>query len=101
MAKFRIIGLRDIVNLIKELDRGLRDINFVDNFDSFEVEVTIPNSSELEIRNQLTIIPTRYIIVSQSGNGLVTKGTTTWTKDFLYLYNNGSVSVTAKIIFFR
>ena len=101
MSKFRIIGLRDIANLIKELDRGLRDVSFTDNFDSFEVEVTIPNSSELEIRNQLTIIPTRYIIVSQTGNGVVTKGTTTWTKNFLYLYNNGSVDVTIKVIFFR
>ena len=101
MSKFRIIGLNDIKNLIKELDRGLRDINFVDNFDSFEVEVTVPNSSELEIRNQLTIIPTRYIIVSQTGNGLITKGTSTWTKDFLYLYNNGGVDVTIKVIFFR
>lgn len=101
MSKFRVIGLRDIANLVKELDRGLRDINFADNFDSFETEVTIPTSSELEIRNQLTIIPTRYIIVSQTGNGLVTKGTSTWTKDFLYLYNNGGVDVTIKIIFFR
>lgn len=83
------------------MDRGLRDIRFLDNFDCFETEVTIPNSSELEIRNELTIIPTRYIIVSQSGNGLVTKGTSTWTKDFLYLYNNGGVDVTIKVIFFR
>ena len=101
MAKFRIIGLRDIVNLVKELDRGLRDLTFLNNFDCFETEVTVPNSSELEIRNELTIIPTRYIIVSQSGDGLITKGTTTWTKNYLYLYNNGSVDATVKIIFFR
>jgi hypothetical protein len=101
MSKFRIIGLRDIINLVKELDRGLRDINFIDNFDSFETTVTIPLSSELAIRNELTIIPTRYIIVSQTGNGLVTRGTSTDTKDFIYLHNNGTVAVTIKVIFFR
>lgn len=101
MAKFNIERIKDIVNLTRQLAVNLRDLTFTDNFKGFEETVTIPATSEIQIRNSLNFIPTRYIIVSQEGNGLVTKSTTEWTTNFIYLYNNGASSVTIKVQFFR
>jgi hypothetical protein len=97
--KFRLEKLRDFAALVKELSIGLKNLSFNNNFTSFETTVTISATSEQDIVNELTIIPTKYIIVDQSGNGLITRGTTEWTRDKLYLYNNGAVSVTATVIF--
>lgn len=99
--KFNLERLRDFAKLTRELAVGLRDLTFADNFRSFEKVVTIAATTEEQIRNELSFIPTRYIIVSQEGNGLITKGTTEWSSNFLYLYNNGAASVTATVIFFR
>ena len=99
--KFNLERLEDIVNLTRQLAVGLRDLTFGDNFTSFEETVTITATSEHRFRNQLNSIPSKYMIVMQEGNGLVTKGTSTWTDDFIYLYNNGAVSVTITVIFFK
>ena len=69
--------------------------------EGFETTVTISATSELEIRNELTFEPTRYIILSQTGNGLITKGTSTWTSNNIYLYNNGAESVTLTVFFMK
>lgn len=89
------------MNLTRQLAVGLRDLQFKDNFVSFEETIELPATTEVRVRNSLNIEPTRYIIVSQEGNGLVTKGSTEWTSDFLYLYNNGATTVTIKVIFFK
>lgn len=99
--KFNLERLEDIINLTRQLAVGLRDLTFGDNFTSFEVEVTIAATTEARIRNSLNSDVTRYIIVSQSGNGLVTKGSSTWSSDYVYLYNNGAVPVTLTIIFLK
>ena len=99
--RFRLESLQSLTQLIKELSTGLRRLTFESNFESFEVNVEIPTTSEFGVRNQLTFRPTKYIIVSQSGNGLITKGPTEWTDNNLYLYNNGASDVEATIIFFR
>jgi hypothetical protein len=97
--KFRLEQLRDLKGLIRDLSNGLRHLSFGDNFQSFEQVVEITATTELQIVNKLTKIPKKYIVVSQTGNGLLTKGTTDWSEDFLYIYNNGAVTVTATIIF--
>lgn len=96
--KFRLEQLRELKSLVKELANGLMNLTFGDNFNSFEQVVEIAATTEISVRNQLTKIPERYIIVSQTGNGLITKGTTDWTKDYITFYNNGAVTVTATII---
>lgn len=95
--KFRIEGLNSLKSLVKELALGLRNLTFGDNFNGFETTVTIAATSEQAVRNELTKTPTKYIILSQEGNGLITKGTTSWDSNYIYLYNNGAVSVTATI----
>lgn len=99
--KFRIEGLKSFASLIKELALGLRRLDFINNFESFEVSVEISATSEAQVRNQLKFIPSRYIIVSQTGNGLVTKSTTEWDLNYLYLYNHGASTVNVTVIFLR
>lgn len=99
--KFNIENLRNIGGLAKELAVGLRKLAFANNFEGFEVEATIPASSTVSIRNQLNFVPTRYIILSQTGNGLVTKAPTPWTNNFLYFTNNGAAEVVATIFVMR
>lgn len=97
MAKFNIERIQDIINLTRQLAVGLRDLSFADNFVNSKHEITIAATTEARIRHGLNITPTQYIITSQSGNGLITKGTTAWDSNFAYLYNNGATSVTLTV----
>jgi hypothetical protein len=101
MAKISLERIVDIINLTRQLAVDLRNLTFLDNFVAFEEEIEIAAGTEVSVRNQLNLIPTRYIIVSQTGDGLVTKGDTEWTSTRLYLKNNGSNDVTVKVTFFK
>jgi hypothetical protein len=101
VAKFNIERIGDIINLARQLAVGLRDLTFGDNFKSDELTLTIAATSEAQGRHSLKTTPTRYIIVEQTGNGLITKGTTAWTDNFVYFYNNGATSVTIKVVILK
>ncbi len=98
--KFGLESLEDIKAIMRELSTGLLRLSFEDNFESFEKTITLTAGQELEIRNELSFIPSKYIIYNQSGNGLITKESE-WTKNLLYLTNNGAVSVSATVTFMR
>lgn len=100
MAKFNIIEtLSDLKTITKELSTRLRALTFGDNFDSYEVSLTVPGvaapNNEITTRNQLTVIPSRYIIVSQEGGGLITRGSV-WDANYIS-FKNASSSEDAKI----
>lgn len=95
--KFNIENLREIKALVRELAVGLRKLSIPDNFSGFEVDLEIPATSEVSVTNRLQLIPTRYIILSQTGNGLVTKSSTPWTLNQVFFYNNGAETVSVKI----
>ena len=100
--KFSLDTVFDIKQLLKELRTGLGRLDFLNNFESFETEVTIAANTESKIRNQLTFIPTRVIITKQTGNALVTAGDTAWTTEFLYIKNHdASNSATVKLLFLK
>ena len=99
--KFSLDFIKGIPQLTKELSNGLAKLSLPDNFEGFETEVTIPSSSELAIRNEVSYTPSKYIIVNQTGNGLINRGSTAWSSNFLYLQNNGLVDVTVTIQFLR
>jgi hypothetical protein len=101
MAKFNLERIKDIVNLTRQLAVGLRDLNFNDNFSSYIEEITIPATTEYRVRHDLNTTPSGYIIKEQTGNGLVTKGTTEADSNYYYLYNNGAVSVTITVIILK
>jgi len=99
--KFNLASIKDLVDLVNKLSIGLRQLTFEDNMDSFSVQdLEITSGDIATIRNKLTFIPNKYIITSQIGYGVVTK-TGTWTKDLLYLQNNGPDPVTITVIFMR
>jgi len=98
--KFSLDNLQNLKLALTELATGLTRLDFIDNFRSFEIEVTIPANTEAKLRNRLTKIPERYIIVKQVGNALVTAGTTPWDINFIYMQNHSAVNaVTVKLIF--
>lgn len=99
--KFSLENIFDLKQLIRHLSAGFRRLDFIDNFESFEVILVISAGSELKFRNQLNFVPSRAILVKQKGNGLVTQGDTPWTKDFLYMKNHGAQEVTVTYIFMR
>jgi hypothetical protein len=101
--KFSIDRIFDIRNLVKELATGLKRLDFVNNFESFQTsEITIAANTEESIRNELDSIPNSMIILKQTGNALVTAGDTTWTSNFLYVKNHdASNSATVKILFIK
>ena len=89
--------------MIRELGVGLTRLSFDDNFESFEVDVTIEATSELEIRNQLRdAIPSkRVVIAGGTGAGDIVDGDTEWTTNFVYLKNTSASPVTATVLFFK
>ena len=100
--KFSLENARDLQDLIRQLSLGLHKLSLDDNLEAFKVEdLQISAGTEASVRNKLTFIPKQYIITSQEGNGVVTKGATTWDNTNLYLHNYGSVAVTITVIFMR
>jgi len=99
--KFSIENIFNLAQLKKHLASGLERLSLNDNFQGFEITLVIPASSETKLRNQLNFIPSKYIVLFQQGNGLVTAGDTAWTRDFLYIKNNGASQVTVKLNFLR
>ena len=100
--KFSLGTIFELKQLLKELGTGLSRLDLVENFDSFEVEATIAANTEAAIRNEATYIPSRMLIVKQTGNALVTAGDAAWTTNYLYIKNHDSTnSATVKIVFFK
>ena len=84
----------------REFSYGISKLNFDDNFESYIAEdVVIPAGEEKQITYQLPDgrVAKYYLSLSQTGNGLITKGSTDWTAKHIYLINNGAESVTITI----
>jgi len=80
---------------------GLGRLDLKENTVSFEKTLTIAATTEINFANQLDTKPSRYIITSQKGNGLVTKGDTLWTNTKLTLKNHGASSVDITVLFMK
>lgn len=102
--KFRLEVSKTLQQLIKHLSVGLRKLSLVQNFEAFEIDLewAVSDVEELTAGNPLTFVPTRYIIVSQTGDANITKGDTAWTNSSVYFKNNDTTTaVTVKIIVMR
>lgn len=93
----------DLGLILKELTVGLQTLSFEDNFDSFQVDVTIESGAELKIRNELRDREvTQWIKVR--GNDYsrdIVDGDTEWDLNSVYLKNLGAGTATATILFMR
>jgi hypothetical protein len=100
--RFSLESSRDLQDLIKKLSTGLKKLDIEENMETYKITgVDIPASSEKKIENKLKFIPTQYIITSQQGAGQVTKGDNAWTRNHLFLKNNGSSAVTITVLFLK
>lgn len=94
----------DLAIALRELSVGLKKLDFLENYESFKVSVSIPATSELAIRNELRdgTIPRFRIVVKGGANAQhIVDGTTAWTSDFVYLYNTSASTATADVVFFK
>ena len=91
----------DLAKNFKELSVGLRSLTLKENFESFIVEITVPASSEISIRNELQVIPSSMIVLRSYGFNDIVDGQTAWTKDFVFVKNISGSDRTAKIAFLR
>lgn len=85
---------------LQQLVQVLRRLSFEDNFESFEVTVTIPATSEIAVENKLKVIPSKRIIV-RAKTSLITDGATEWTKTHLYIQNGEATEQTVTILFIK
>lgn len=89
----------DLVKNLRELAMGLNFLKFTDNFNAFKITMTIPASSEIAIRNELSKkIPTERIIVRSTSSEIV-DGDTPWDLNYVYLKNTGASAATVTVIF--
>ena len=97
----RYLGITLKENL-RDLDVGLRRLSFDDNFESFKAEsLEIAAGAEARIVNQFNLIPSGFLVLRQSGGGLITDGPTAWSTDFVYLTNTGGTTATITAVFLR
>lgn len=100
--KFRIEVITVFKQLLKELAVGLRDLSFADNFKSFEYSGTLlASTANQKIRHSLNVVPSKYIIVHQTGAATITAGDTLWDDNYVYMTNNTAVDAVVTIIFFK
>ena len=108
--KFNLTSAKDLKDLAKKLTAGLSKLSVEDNVDGFLVkDLKIAAGDIATVRNELTFVPTQYIITNQEGNSLVTRVSTNteatsnmvWDSKFLYLKNNGSADVIISVFFMR
>ncbi len=105
--KFGFSSSTGLTDLVKKLMHGLGKLTFEDNMESFKAQdIEITSGKTVSISNKLTFIPSKYIIVSQEGHGIVTKTVSPdtgrgWDNKSVFLKNNGPDKVTITVIFMR
>lgn len=90
----------ELWNWMKNVSTAFVRLGLVENFEAQRTnDVVIAAGATAEITNRLNFIPSARIIVRQTGNGVITDGS--WDIQTLRLTNNGAVSVTISVIFYR
>ena len=90
----------DLAFTLRDLANVLRSLSFEDNFDAFVETVTILAGTELAIRNKLSVVPTKRIIL-RSKSELIVDGVTEWTASHVYLKNLDIADQTVTVAFIR
>lgn len=91
----------ELNSIMRELFIGLNNLKFRDNFQSYEIVLTLTAGEERQIAHPLKVIPSGYLILKQQGDAVIDAGITSWTNEVVYLRNNsGTNSATIRAIFF-
>ncbi len=89
---------------LKDLEIALVNLDFVNNFKSFEADVTIAAGQEINVRNQLNPkIPARFLVldckITSAGTHSLSRGLKDWNAETLTIKNSGTGSFAIKILF--
>ena len=90
----------ELKKILRDLQLGLTRLTLEDNFESFKVNVSIPATSEVAIRNRLDVIPSERIIL-RSDSSTVVDGDTTWNENYVFLKNTGASAANVTVIFMK
>lgn len=87
-------------DLRKGLDQGM---TFSHQFESFLAIVEIDPYEEKQIRNELGLVPSEWMVVDSRNvkKGSLVRGVTTWTNDYVYVKNTSPRAGKFSIRFFR
>jgi len=92
----------DLSSSLRNLEIILGNLDFSNNFKFFSKSVSLSSGEELEIDNELKEIPSFFLVCNVSdSDGVVTKGSSSWTSSKLYVKNQGSDSLSATLLFFK
>lgn len=94
----------ELASVLRELRAGLPRLDFIDNFESFQVSLSIESGVEIAVRNELKgFMPSRRVIMRSNEAGLsVCDGDTPWDQNYLYLKNvHPTDTAEIQVIFFR
>lgn len=94
---------REVTEALRDLFQGLTKLSFTDNMESFEItNSTIGAGQTYKWKNQLKLIPTRWIVVrNSSGMPISDNGFDGWDINTVSLKNVGASSTTISVIFMR
>lgn len=114
--KFSLEDISDVSSLVTELAPGLRELNLEDNVEGFlKKDLKFLPLEKKAIANEAKFIPTKFIVVNQIGNGVISRQYAIartvdkdrfptpkdWTQTQLFLVNTGREAVIVSIYFMR
>lgn len=88
----------ELKKILRDLQLGLNELSFQDNFKSFTTTVEIGAGVEVAIRHDLRVVP-RYRVILRSNSHEITDGDTPWDVNFVFLKNNGASSASVTVVF--
>ena len=74
----------NLEKLSKILETAFSTLSFEDNMEAFVAKVSLQPNKPTSIGNKLTFVPSKFIIVDQTGRGLIQRGGS-WSRDSVSL----------------
>lgn len=114
--KFSLDNIVNIKDLVSELSAGLIKLTLEENIEGFLVkDIKFRRKEKIVVKNQADFIPSKFIILDQVGNGVISRQysparvgeseiyptPTEWTSSQIFLVNTGKEPVIATIYFMR
>lgn len=86
---------------LKELQAGLNNLTFSDNFSGQVLEITVPANTTTGFSHNLGVIPSQRVILKSTGY-MIDDSVTPWTSKSFYLRNSHPTeAATVKILLLR
>lgn len=84
---------------LRELQTGLANLRFEENFSGQVIEVSIPAGQTVGFSHNLGVVPTQRVILKATGS--IDDSVSPWTSKTVYFRNSGAAALTAKILLLR